>query len=101
LELYKQNADMREVGHGTAHLIHGTSDDRFTIRYAPGKLTRAEIESVGYQYAEVDEVLRRYDPAKMNEGWNTMPDGEVVFFISTPSAGLWSTRQKLESRDAS
>lgn len=98
LELYKQNQDMQDVGHGTAHLIHGTSDGRFTIRYAPGKLTQAEIESVGYEYADVNEVLRHYDPAKMTEGWNTMPDGEEVFFISTPSAGLWSTREKLAGR---
>lgn len=98
LELYKHNDDMQDVGHGTAHLIHGTSDGRFTIRYAPGKLTRAEIESVGYEYADVNEVLRHYDPAKMTEGWNTMPDGEEVFFISTPSAGLWSTREKLAGR---
>jgi len=34
----------------------------------------------------------------MKEGWNTLPDGEDIFFISTPSAGLWSTRQKLADR---
>jgi hypothetical protein len=28
--------------------------------------------------------------------WNTLPDAEEVFFISTPSAGLWSTREKIE-----
>jgi hypothetical protein len=33
----------------------------------------------------------------MAEGWNTMPDGEEVFYISTPSAGLWSTKAKLDS----
>lgn len=44
------------------------------------------------------EALARYNPATMREGWNTMPDGEEVFYISTPSAGLWSTREKLERR---
>ena len=34
-----------------------------------------------------------------NVGQNTMPDGERVFFISTPSAGLWATRQRLEAQD--
>lgn len=100
LELYKQHADMRDIAHGTAHLIHGTSDDRFTIRYAPGKLTRAEIESVGYEYADLHETLARYNPAALKEGWNTLPDGEEVYFISTPSAGLWSTAEKLERRAA-
>ena len=86
---------MREIAHGTAHLIHGSSEGRFTIRYAPGKLTRSEIESVHYAYADVKKALARYNPANMHDGWNTMPDGEEVFFISTPSAGLWSTREKL------
>jgi hypothetical protein len=26
-----------------------------------------------------------------------MPDGEEVFYISTPSAGLWATKAKLEN----
>jgi nickel-dependent lactate racemase len=98
LEQYRENADMQEIAHGAAHLLHGSSEGRFTIRYAPGKLTREEIEGVHYAYADLGETLKRYDPAKMLEGWNTMPDGEEVFFISTPSAGLWSTREKLLQR---
>jgi hypothetical protein len=34
----------------------------------------------------------------MKEGWNVMPDGEKVFFISTPSSGLWATRHRREAR---
>ena len=95
LALYKTEADMQEIPHGVAHLIHGSSEGRFTITYAPGHLTREEIESVGYQYADLTEMQRRYDPAHMQEGWNTMPDGEEIFYISTPSAGLWATEAKL------
>ena len=97
LRLYKTEADMQAIPHGVAHLIHGSSEGRFNITYAPGKLTRQEIESVGYQYADLAQVQRRYDPAKMQEGWNTMPDGEEVFYISTPSAGLWATDAKLNN----
>ena len=81
----------------TAHLIHGSSEGRFTIRYAPGHLSRKEIEGVGYEYADLGEALTRYAPEQMAEGWNTMPDGEEVFYISTPSAGLWATKAKLEN----
>lgn len=98
LKLYRQNSDLQDIAHGTAHLLHGSSEDRFTIRYAPGGLTKAEIESVHYQYADLKEALERYAPEKMKEGWNTLPDGEEIFFISTPSAGLWSTAQKLADR---
>ena len=97
LSLYKTEADMQAIPHGVAHLIHGSSEGRFSIAYAPGHLTRKEIESVGYGYADLAEAQRRYHPAKMKEGWNTMPDGEEVFYISTPSAGLWATDAKLNN----
>ncbi|MGO1316060.1 MAG: lactate racemase domain-containing protein [Cellulomonadaceae bacterium] len=100
LELFRTQADMQDIPHGTAHLIHGSAEGRFTITYAPGGLTREEIESVGYRYLDLGEAQRRYDPAVMRDGWNTMPDGERVFYISSPSAGLWSTRAKLEGRAA-
>ena len=99
LELYAHEEDMQEIPHGTAHLVHGSSEGRFTIRYAPGGLTKEEIESVGYEYMDVNEALERYNPDVMTDGWNTLPDGEKVYFISTPSAGLWATRAKLEERD--
>jgi nickel-dependent lactate racemase len=98
LDLYKTQADMQDIPHGTAHLVHGSAEGRFTITYAPGHLSKEDIESVGYQYMDVDEALARYDPATMRDGWNTMPDGEEVFYISTPSAGLWATRDKLAQR---
>ena len=98
LKLYKENKDMQDLAHGTAHLMHGTSENRFTIRYAPAKLSKAEIEQVKFAYADLNESLERYNPQKMAEGWNTMPDGEKVFYISTPSAGLWSTQQRLDNQ---
>ena len=101
LKLYKQNKDMQDLAHGTAHLMHGTAEGRFTIRYAPAKLSKAEIEGVHFAHADLNETLKRYNPLMMKEGWNTMPDGEKVYFISTPSAGLWATRPRLESQAVS
>ncbi|MEW4456132.1 lactate racemase domain-containing protein [Bremerella sp. JC817] len=98
LELYKENEDMQDLAHGTAHLMHGTSEDRFTIRYAPGHLTKEEVEQVNFAYADYEETLKRYPIDTMKEGFNTMPDGEEIFFIATPSAGLWSTKDKLYNR---
>ncbi|HEX5235063.1 MAG TPA: lactate racemase domain-containing protein [Silvibacterium sp.] len=97
LRLYKTEPDMQAIPHGVAHLIHGSSEGRFTITYAPGKLTREEIEAVGYQYADLATAQKRYGPGKMQEGWNTMLDGEEVYYISTPSAGLWATEAKLNN----
>lgn len=98
MEEYRVQEDLQDFSHGTAHLLHGSSEGRFAIRYAPLSLSQEEIEGVNYEYANLQEALERYNPETMKEGWNTMPDGEEVFFISTPSAGLWATRERLESR---
>jgi nickel-dependent lactate racemase len=98
LKAYEENSDLRKLAHAAAHLIHGSSEGRFIITYAPGHLRRDEIEQVNYHYMPLEEVLARYPPASMKEGWNIMPDGEQVFFISTPSSGLWATQERLDSR---
>jgi nickel-dependent lactate racemase len=97
LELYRKNADLQDLAHGTAHLIHGSSEGRFTIRYATGGLSKSEIEGVHYQFADLQQVLDRYAPDERKEGLDILPDGEEIFFIRTPSVGLWAIRQRLES----
>jgi nickel-dependent lactate racemase len=77
-----------------AHLIHGSSEGRFTITYAPGHVSQHEIEAAGFRYAALDSMLERYDPAKMTEGYNTTPDGEEIFFIPNPALGLWAYRDR-------
>jgi hypothetical protein len=98
MDLYRQsppNGILRDMTHGTAHLIHGSSEGRFTITYAPGFLTEKEIRSVNFNYAGLNETLKQYDPLKLRNGFNTLLDGQQIYFISTPSAGLWSTAEKL------
>jgi nickel-dependent lactate racemase len=77
-----------------AHLIHGSSEGRFTITWCPAHLTRQEVEGVGFQYSDLGEMMRRYDPAKLEQGYNTV-DGEQVFFIGNPGLGLWAHRSRL------
>ncbi|MCC7084385.1 MAG: DUF2088 domain-containing protein [Pirellulales bacterium] len=98
LDLYRQNAEMQDLAHGTAHLIHGSSEGRFTITYAPGQLSKAEVEGVNFQYADIGEMIARYRPHECQQGWNTTADGERYYYIPTPSAGLWATREKLYNR---
>jgi nickel-dependent lactate racemase len=98
MELYRRNADMQDLAHATAHLMHGSSEGRFTITYAPRHLSAAEIEGVNFRYADIGETVARYRPEQCTQGWNTTADGERFYFIPTPSAGLWATREKLYSR---
>ncbi len=91
LEATEKNADLQENLGASAHLIHGSSEGRFTITYCPGpEMSREEIESVGFRYGNLDEVLRRYHPENLADGWNTMPDGEEIYYISNPALGLWA-----------
>lgn len=76
-----------------AHLVHGSSDGRFTITYAPSALTRAEIEGVGYQYADLAQMMQQYDIRRMKPGSNLI-DGEEVYYIANPALGLWADRSK-------
>jgi len=97
---YRENADMQDLGHATAHLIHGSSEGRFRVTYAPGHLTAAEIEGVNFGYADLQAAWKRYRPDTLRQGWHTLADGERFFFIPTPSAGLWAAREKLAGRAA-
>jgi nickel-dependent lactate racemase len=76
-----------------AHLIHGSSEGRFTVRYCPGPgLSRREIESVGFEWGDITEALARYDIKRLPTGWNTHRDGERFFFVPNPALGLWALR---------
>ena len=78
-----------------AHLIHGSSEGRFTVRYCPGDgITKKEIESVGYKWGDLDDALAVYDINKLKSGWNTLHDGERIFFVSNPALGLWAEKQR-------
>ncbi len=83
-----ENRDLRDNMGAAAHLIHGSSDGRFSITYAVKNITRAEIEGVGFRSAAFDEMARRYDPEKLTYGYNTV-DGEEIYFIPNPALGLW------------
>jgi nickel-dependent lactate racemase len=91
----QQSPDLGQNLSAAAHLIHGSSEGRFKITYCPGKLTREEIQTVGYQYADLDAMLRRYSPERLRDGWNTLPDGERIYYISNPALGLWAYRGRL------
>jgi nickel-dependent lactate racemase len=79
-----------------AHLIHGSSEGRFTIRYCPGHLTREEIEGVHFEYGDLAEYMKKYDPAKLKDGWNRV-DGEEIFYISNPGLGLWAYKGRFKN----
>jgi nickel-dependent lactate racemase len=100
LKATEENEELRANLGAAAHLIHGSSEGRFSITYCPGKgkenLTQEEIESVGFLYADIDEVTNRYNPENLKDGVNILPDGEEIFYISNPALGLWAYRERFK-----
>jgi nickel-dependent lactate racemase len=96
LESLKNNEELRQNLSAAAHLIHGSSEGRFSVTYCPGHLTKEQIESVNFKYSDLNEALKKYNPEKLKDGFNTLPDGEEIFFISNPATGLWSSRERLK-----
>jgi len=95
LKAVAENEDIRQNLGAAAHLIHGSSEGRFTITYCPGPgVTLDEVRSIGFQAAPLDEMLKRYNPDKLKDGFNTMPDGEKIFYISNPALGLWALKSQ-------
>ena len=97
LAAVKAKADLANDLSAAAHLIHGSSEQRFTIRWCPGHLTQEEIEGVGFEYGDLKTMLQRYDPRQLGHGYNRTDGGEEVFFIANPGLGLWACRGKLHS----
>jgi nickel-dependent lactate racemase len=93
LNAYTSDAELHELSHEAAHLIHGSSEGRFKIIYAPGKLTRKEIEGVGFDYISLAEAIKNYKPESLKEGINKI-NGEEFYFIPSPSLGLWTAKEK-------
>jgi nickel-dependent lactate racemase len=107
----KDMADNKELADNTsavAHMIHGSAEGRFKITYCPSsELSRQDIESAGFQYADVEKMQKRYDPSKLKDGWNTVvtdaADGkeENIFYISNPALGLWAAKSRFDSAGSS
>ncbi len=59
-----------------AHLMHGSTEGRFNVTYAPGpELSRADVEGVGFDYLSPAEALERFPPDEID--------------IPNPGLGLW------------
>ena len=93
LSLAKEQEDLQKNLSAAAHLIHGSSDGRFSITYCTRHLNREEVEGVGYRYLPYEEAYLRY--GGLNEGWGTTPDGEKVYSIHNPALGLWTVKGRI------
>ncbi len=100
LRSVKENPEMQDNLSAAAHLIHGSSEDRFTIRYCPGKsktnLSRREIESVGFLWGDLDDYQNIYLPSEQKTGFYQTAEGENYYYIHNPAMGLWAAKERFE-----
>lgn len=89
----KDDQELAENLGSASHLIHGSTEGRFTVTHCPGHLSREEIESVGFNFGDLNEYLKKYNPKTLKDGWNTV-DGEEIFFVSNPGLGLWAYKER-------
>ena len=85
--------DLRNNRSVVAHIIHGVSDGRFTIKYAFKELDSERRKNSRLNLIDYDETIKKYDPSKLKEGYNIV-DGEEIYYISNPALGLWADRSK-------
>lgn len=93
MDAVRTNTDLAGNLSAAAHLIHGSSEGRFSVTYCtdPSKLSQADIEGVGYGWADHATMVARYDPSKLTDGWNHV-GGKRIYYISNPALGLWAYR---------
>ncbi len=96
LELFNmpENQDLRDNMGAASHMIHSSADGRFGVTYAVRDISKEEISSVYFTPADYDQMAQRYDPQKLSYGYNTLPDGEEIYFVPNPALGLWINREK-------
>lgn len=95
IEAVGNDEDLRNNLSVAAHLIHGSSEGRFKITYAPGKMTKDQILSIKYDYLPLEDALKMYDVNRLRDGFNTI-GGREIFYVSNPAMGLWTTRSRFE-----
>lgn len=95
LEYTNSNAELQGNLSAAAHLIHGSSEGRFRVTYCTDTVTKDEILSVNFNHANLKDMIKKYNPEKLKDGWNIV-DGEEIFYISNPALGLWAYKERFK-----
>ncbi|HUX41081.1 MAG TPA: lactate racemase domain-containing protein [Rectinemataceae bacterium] len=93
LAAVKKDEELAANLSAAAHLIHGSSEGRFSITYCAPGLGREAVESVGFRYAELAEVETIWKPGNLVPGFNR-GGGEELFWVPNPALGLWATKER-------
>ena len=87
--------DMLEVG--LDRKLVASYDTTCTYRVSYNKVTDQYKSGRCWLFSTLnilrDEMIKKYDPEKLQYGYNTV-DGEEIYFIPNPALGLWINRER-------
>jgi len=89
------NATYQKCLSAAAHCIHGSSEERFTIEYAPGGISQTDIEKAGYSYVDENLAKKQLVPNSKKEGEYKHANGDTYYFIPEPAIGLWLPEESM------
>jgi nickel-dependent lactate racemase len=92
MQAVRENEDLASHLSVAAHLVHGSTENRFRVEYCPGGLAQSEIEMVGYGYGDWKVAMHEYRVHELQDGWHTSRSGERFYFVRNPGLGLWMHR---------
>ncbi len=92
VDMVSKNADLRANLSTAAHLIHASPENRFRVEYCTDKLSKEELESVGYFKGAPDEAMREYNVNEISDGWHTSRSGESSTLFVTLVLDFGCTR---------
>jgi hypothetical protein len=92
LRLCETEPELKDNLSAAAHLIHGSTEGRFTVVYATDKLSKEDVENVGFEHMPLSEALKIYQPENLSTGCNRTESGDKIFYIENPALGLWTVR---------
>ena len=99
LQSIGENTDLANNLTPVSHLIISSPEKRFKVIYGVKKLSQKDIESVNCNFADYDEITKRYNPSTLKDGENILPDGEEIFYVSNPAQGLWAEINRFKQND--
>ena len=93
IRLVQRKKDLQENLRAAAHLIHGSTEDRFSVVVSTQLMDRREIEGLNYSYCCPSEFGGRFPLHAFTPGWNTALNGDQVYYVPDPALGLWSAEK--------
>jgi len=79
-----------------SHLIHGSSDGRFTVQYCTSKkMKKRKIEKAGFKWGDLPEMQGYYNINSLHSGWNVLSGSEKIYYISNPALGFWAENKRI------